>query len=449
MALMNAYLKNKSGAIAVVFAISLSMIIASAGIATDLAVVYNAKNRLSNALDKAALAIGSSTGDTAVLEERAEAFIRANYPEGKIGEISNIDVTISEEEATVDITASARVNTIFMPIFGIDYVDVSSSTQVIRELAGIEAVLVLDVTGSMAGTSIAALKTASTNFINIMFDEVDDINYLKIGVVPYADTINVGRYGEGFDPDGNYYDNAFVDTPTTDEYVSNPSTITYGTGTNDWWGCVVERTAEGEQMTDASTPNWHMYRYPRVCLRSSWSGCTQYATPNYGCGDAKVQPLTNNQSDLLTEINGLPTSGNTYSHLGMVWGWRVVSPTSPFTEGAEYDDPKWSKTVILMTDGDNTIDSVYSTEGRYGTSGVSTNATQENNKLAAVCQDMKDEGIRIYTVTFKSSINATTKSYYRACATSTSMYYDAPSADDLIAVFEKIAHQLSKLHITK
>jgi len=442
------YFKSNKAAISIVFALSLSMIIASAGIATDLALAYNAKNRLMNALDKAALAVGSSSGDEVALQVVMEKFFNANYPSNKFGTPFDLQLTITDGNI-IDVSASVRVNTLFMTIFGKDYIDISGSSQVVRELAGIEAVLVLDVTGSMAGSNISALKTAATNFVNIMFDEISDIEYLKIGIVPYADTINVGRYGIGQNADGSYYNTGFVDNPTTDPYVTPASNIQYGSGTNDWWGCVIERTADGEQMSDASYPNWDMYRYPRICLKSSWYGCYQYATPNYGCNTAKIQPLTNNQSSLLTSINSLPTSGNTYSHLGMVWGWRVISPTFPFTEGVEYDDEKWSKTVILMTDGDNTIDGTYSTEGRTGDTGVSTNSTQENNKLAQVCEDMKANDIRIYTITFQSNINETTRSYYRNCATSTSMYYNAPSSDDLIIVFEKIADQLSKLHISK
>lgn len=448
LSLIKKYCSAKSGAISIVFALSLTVIIASAGIATDLAIAYNAKNRLMGALDKSALAVGSSSGNEEELRGVMEKFFNANYPADTFGTPYNLTLTITNGNI-IDVSASVSVETIFMAIFGKDTMDVSGESQVIRELAGIEAVLVLDVTGSMRGTNIAALKTASTNFINTMFDEISDVEFLKIGIVPYADTINVGRYGIGLNPDGTYYDTGFVDNPATDEYVTPASNIVYGTGTNDWHGCVVERTAEGEQMTDASAPNWHMYRYPYRCVRSSWYGCSEYSTPNYGCGSAEIVPLTNEQATLQNSIDNLPTSGNTYSNLGMVWAWRLISPTFPFMEGVEYDDEKWTKTVILMTDGNNTVDSRYSTEGADGDPGVSDNTAEQNAKLAQVCEDMKANDIRLYTVTFQSNINETTKDIYRQCATSESMYYDAPSDDDLVVVFDKIADQLSKLHVSK
>ncbi|MFH1158632.1 MAG: TadE/TadG family type IV pilus assembly protein [Pseudomonadota bacterium] len=507
---LRGYAWNRSGVAAIVFALSIPMIIASSGIAIDLATAYNAKNRLSSALDKAVLATASSTGTDDELQTRFTNFLLANYPEGKFGTPANITLTISGSVMTA--SASAHVPTMFMSLLGHDYIDVYQETQVVRELAGIEAVLVLDVTGSMAGTNIAALKTASTNFINTMFEKVSDVEYLRIGIVPWSTAVNIGPYGKGFDPDGGSYGAPFVDNPATDPYVTPASDIEYGTGTYDWRGCVLERDASSI-LTDEPSPNWPMYRYPTNhcseynCLEYNCAqyncvayNCTQYnctrynsrgactrwgstcltygttcatygttclvysttschtrgttcvawsGNPNTNCPATPVLPLTNDQAALQSKINALATQGNTYSHLGMVWGWRIVSPDFPFSEAAAYDDRRWSKTVILMTDGDNTINSVYSGEGAPGSPWVSTTVAQQNSKFAQVCANMKAEGIRIYTITFQSGINAETKSFYRNCATNSNMYYDAPSSQSLIDAFQNIADQLSQLHITK
>lgn len=443
--LFRKYITNNSGIVAIVFVMALPMVIAVAGIATDLAVAYNAKARLMGALDNAALAVGSSSGTEAELQERMTNFFNANYPEDKLGSAFNITLTLTDN--TITATASTRVHTLFMSVFGKEYIDISGVTEVVRELAGIEAVLVLDVTGSMSGSNIAALKTASTNFLDIMFSNITDPEWLKIGIVPYADSINVGSYGVGLNPDDSFYDTSFIDTPAVDDYVNPASSITWGVGSDDWQGCVLERP--GQQMTDDDTPNWIMYRYPLMCIRNRWWGCAEWSTPNYSCVTAKLQPLTNVQSTLQNVIDNLPTSGNTYSHLGMVWGWRIISPEYPFSEGEAYEHQDWTKTVILMTDGNNTVDSRYSGEGVTGDAGVSSSVNDENEKLEEVCQNMKAAGVRIYTVTFQSNINETTKDYYRNCSTSTSMYFDAPSDQDLIDIFEDIANQLSRLHVTR
>src|SRR5690606_28408769 len=148
---------------------------------------------------------------------------------------------------------------------------------------------------------------------------------------------------------------------------------------------------------------------------------------------------------LQAAINGLQAVGNTYINVGLVWGWRVISPAFPFTEGAPYDDVDWSKTVILMTDGDNMPYNTYSAYGSYP--GLS--ASDLNSKMSDVCDNMKAESITLYTVTFQSGISNNTKDLFRACASQEEMYFDAPSNQDLIAACENIANQLSQLHIVK
>ena len=155
-------------AVSVVFALCIPLFISAAGIAVDIAQAYNVKTRLADALDKAALAAGSTTGTSQQIQDRVNKFFLANYPESDLGTVYYTSIVVGNDN-TVTVTAYARVDTIFMNILGQDYIDVSTSAKVKRELAGVEVVLVLDVTGSMAGNNIAALKTASTSFLNTMF----------------------------------------------------------------------------------------------------------------------------------------------------------------------------------------------------------------------------------------------------------------------------------------
>jgi Flp pilus assembly protein TadG len=435
------------GAIAIVFALCVPMFIAAAGITVDLAQAYNVKTRLSNALDKAALAAGSTPGDTDYIEQQVNRFLAANYPDNRLGETYDIEVTFGD--GTVSVSASARVPTAFMSIFGHDYVEVHQQSTVRRELAGVEVALVLDVTGSMAGNNITALKTASNNFVNIMFDRISDADYLKIGIVPFSAAVNVGSYGLGKKPDGTDYGTAFVDRPAHDDYVSPASNIQYNSGTTgtstNWRGCVLARDYPLDTTDDAS-PNWDMYRYPRKCSKYNSNGtCKTWSNsdPNSGCTNSRLIPLTNDEDALHASINSLVASGSTYINVGLIWGWRVLSPTFPFEEGTEYDDPDWSKTVVLMTDGNNEPTSTYSA---YGANPGIT-ASDLNDRMLEVCANMKEEGITVYAITFQSGINNATKNLFRQCASDPTKYIDAPSNQDLITAFENIANQLSQLHI--
>ncbi len=437
-------MKGEAGALAITLALCMPLFIAAAGIAVDLSQAYNVKNRLANALDKAALAAGSTSGTEAQIRERAEKFVLANYRDGTIGDVINVTVTLGDN--TVDVSATAKVGTAFMSILGTDYLNVSASSSVRREMAGVEVVLVLDVTGSMAGNNITALKTASLNFIDIMFRRISDVKYLRIGIVPFSQTVNVGPYGLGKDLSGNTYGTAFVSRPSTDDYTSPASNIAYGSGTNDWKGCILERTSP-KDMTDDASPNWEMYRYTKICAQTKNGVCQSYTNnnPNTNCPASMIIPLTNDRTRLDTAINALSAGGNTYIPVGTVWGWRVISPTSPFTEATQYNDPDWTKTVIVMTDGNNEPVSTYSAYGKNS----SMTATQLNTKFSTLCTSMKAKGIRLYTITFQSGISSGTRTIFRECATDETKYFNAPSNADLTTAFSQIANQLSELHIVK
>jgi len=533
------YLRHELGVAAVIFAIMLPVIIASAGMAVDLAVVYNSQNRLANALDKATLAAASSSSlDAADLQTRFLAYFNANYPAGKYGTPGIPTLTVNGN--TMSATVAATVPTSFMSIVGINSLNISAASTVVETLAGVEAVLVLDTTGSMAGNNIAALRTASTDFINIMFSSITDPKYLKIGIVPWSETVNVAPYALGLNPDGSTFETgtSFFTTPliTPDPYEPTAS-IKYGTGDLDWWGCVQEPNAAAIE-EDNSSLMWPMYRYQETtpgtscqkyncvaynceayacetyeckkCSKGSpntTGGCSSGGTcqtagtssngatcgvpgtssngaacktagtssngatchtsgttclawgttptndtdlPNTGCTSVPVLPLTSNQTALLAEINALPTANNTYPDIGMVWGWRLISPGFPFTEGASYTDPTWSKTVIMMTDGNATINTNASGEGFTGyTTGISVTPTDQNTHFDNICTAMKAQGIRIYTITFQSAINATTQQFYQDCATNPSMYFNAPTNADLTTAFQAIATQLGQLHLTQ
>lgn len=435
---------GEAGALAVTVALCMPIFIAAAGMAVDLSQAYNVRNRLANALDKAALAAGSTSGTEAQIRARAEAFVHANYRDNTLGDVTNIHVTLGDN--TVDISATSRVGTSFMSIFGTDYLEVNADTSVRREMAGVEVVLVLDVTGSMAGNNLATLKTASLNFIDIMFKRISDVNYLRIGIVPFSQTVNVGPYGLGKDLKGNNYGTAFVSKPSSDDYTSPASNIAYGTSTNSWKGCITERSSP-KDMTDDASPNWGMYRYPKICSKTKNGVCQSYSNnnPNTSCPASMVIPLTNDRDKLEDSIDGLTAAGGTYIPVGTVWGWRLISPSSPFNEGTAYNDPDWTKTVIVMTDGNNEPSSEYSAYGKNS----SLTATQLNNKFASLCTSMKAKGIRLYTVTFQSGITNSTRTIFRECATDETKYFNAPNNADLTTAFSQIANQLSELHIVK
>ncbi len=67
---------------------------------------------------------------------------------------------------------------------------------VVRAANNLEIALVLDITGSMAGTRISDLKTAATDLVDIVVQDVQDPYYSKVAIVPYSMGVNVGTYAD-------------------------------------------------------------------------------------------------------------------------------------------------------------------------------------------------------------------------------------------------------------
>lgn len=194
--------------------------------------------------------------------------------------------------------------------------------------------------------------------------------------------------------------------------------------------------------------------------------------PNQDC-PAAILPLTNDRTTIEDHMKLLVPHGNTDSANGAIWGVRLLSKDAPFTEGVAYDDPDWSKAIVLMTDGENTVgdDDTHwlSANTSYGYAieqrmGVGVNkptkgatgfqadrmADQIDEKLVRICHRAKQEGILVYTIIFGLD-DADTEKVFKSCATEPKApyYYKAPSAAELEAAFGDIAQDLVKLHVSK
>ncbi len=455
------YWHDKTATIAVLFGIMAPVLIGVAGMSLDYSQAYLVKQRLAQALDAAALAaVASETGEAAIRAKVID-FFEANYPHEKIGVTFDPQVYVSGDQ--VRVTGTAQYNTLFLRVIGIDVIDLGAETTVVREVQGIEVVLVMDNTGSMnTNNNIGALRKAASNFVYIMYgiDLVDgaaadpasldamatrDKSLIKIGMVPYSTSVNVGPYGLGKDPNGDYYGSSFVNNPNGYAYTTN-----YGSN-NGWLGCVLANTYPED--TEDSVGPWDMYRYCRdgdgdaIC-DGYWNNGNYLPRrkPNYICPRTPITPLSSSPTQQKLAIDTMVASGHTYGNYGMTWGYRVLSEEFPFEEGKPWDNEYWRKAIVMMTDGQNTMHPHYSAYGR--TQDHNINAGDLNDRFAEVCDNLKEQGAIIYTVTFYSNVPDSTKDYYRDCATSEDHYHDAPGQNDLVEVFEVISRELSQLHIT-
>ena len=423
----------------------LPVLIGGTGLALDVGESSHVRQRLCSALDASVLAGASSSMDDDEIEDTINEYFDQNYPDDAIGVASDLDVDIDDNEVTASVTADYETR--FMRVLGRETITIACSTTVQRNVKGLEVVMVLDNTGSMGGSNLTSLKTSATNLVNILFDTVNDPEDVRIGLVPYSLSVNVGPFGIGEDLDGDAYGTAFVNNPLGRTYDNTPDTF------DEWDGCVLAN-AYNDDVTDNEGP-WDMMEPGEMSTRRECSGRGRRRTcedvpyfdayRNY-CPEP-VTPLSSVQQTLLDAIDDMSADGYTFGNYGMVWGYRLISPDYPFEEGSDYDDPEWNKAIIMMTDGDNDVGNsgTYSAYGWGSDHGMSD--SDLNDKFEEVCDYAKANDIIIYTITFTSGISEATKDYYRECATDLNHYYDAPTQAELENVFEDIAYALAKLHI--
>ncbi len=509
------YISGLSGAIMVAFALMGPFVVGAAGMALDFSHAYLVQQRLAHAIDAAALAAAASSTDPDVIEAKIREFFETNYPPEKLGATFDPEVTVTDSE--IQVAGHAQYFTFFLTLIGIDDINVDADTTVHRDVRGLEVALVLDNTGSMSdGNKITALRTAATNFVDILFSHTNDPEAVKIGLVPYASGVRVGKYGLGKNPDGTTYRDGtvFVTLPNDVVYTSNHNA---GSG---WYGCVVEHndnnystsatyvaSSKGQLWKNGSSWNGHGWNpastlndpYPSD-VTDDWEGpwdiyqygslvntCTQYkcktywpagaphfgscktyytsgssncqtwsysfsasSQPNQNCPYTNVLPLTSDQDTLHTQINTMTAHGNTLGNVGAIWGYRMLSPDEPFTEGVDWDNEYWHKAVLIMTDGINTRDGTYS--NFWFASKNNLGVSDYDERLLEVCDLLKDKGVAVYTIILGTGgrypePDQATKDIYKACATTEDQYYDAPSNEELIGVFEEISRELSNIYI--
>ncbi|UPT63774.1 MAG: VWA domain-containing protein [Hyphomonadaceae bacterium JAD_PAG50586_4] len=209
--------------------------------------------------------------------------------------------------------------------------------------------------------------------------------------------------------------------------------------------------------------------------------------PNRGC-PTPIVPLTTSRTTVINAIQAMQhwNGGGTNQAEGLAWGWRVLSPTAPFTEGRPYDDEDdpVRKVLVLMTDGENTnltsnsgtgevssngqaLQSDYSAFshlGQWTTSGfrsslpsgfnrnaitsTGTYVSYINSAQESLCTAIKATGIEIYTIQFRDT-NDDNETRLRNCATDEDHFYQAANATELQAAFDAIGSGIGDLRITR
>jgi Mg-chelatase subunit ChlD len=426
-------------------------------------------------------------------------------------------VVLDGEKGEVQAKAHGNMLTSLLKAVGIKQIGFNNQATVRKGKGSVEVALVLDNSGSMGGQPIADLRTAAQNLVSVLFTGYEGTDKVKVGVVPFAAAVNVGPHYKT----AAWMDTAGA-SPVHFENFAEPKTRFELLGQMGvaWGGCVEVRPSPHD-VTDsvpvAGTPaslfvpmfnpdepdpansggasygNNYLADYgdscpvpPRTCLHTNHRGnCTQWSEPpplapaeaqartckyegasigsaqgpNYLCDAKPILPLTTNKASVVSMVQGLIAKGGTNILEGLMWGWRVLSPDEPFTEGRAYNDTENTKYLVLMTDGENWHQAMsnhnkssyhsfgYAVKGRLGTTYTNTAlVNQMNAKTLAACTNAKAAGIQVYTVAFRLD-DAATLAMLASCASGGSYAYKASNGAALTHAFESIGREIAKLRV--
>jgi len=431
-------------------------LIATMGLAVDTGRALLVHSKLLTSADASGLAIGArlSTSD---MNAEARKFVDANFPAGYAGAtVTGVSASANADGSVITVNATATMPTTLLQLVGVNSVDLDVVSEVTRGVAGLELVLALDNTGSMYGQKLAALKTASKDLLDIVFGEDDVADKLYVGIVPFSQSVNIGKSRSG--------------------WLRGQALSDLDWGPTEWAGCVeaqhgftnAQKTATVDT-TDMppSARKLNPYYWPDDA-NNDWKkgngqyNVTWYSGPNLLC-PAEVTPMTSSKSKLTAAVDKMQAVGWTYINLGASWAWRMLSPNWRGEWGGDmnandlpldYNTVGMSKAVVIMTDGDHEISPDwygaygYLSEKRLKTKNKEAAEAEMDSRLKTVCTNMKNNNIIVYTVVF-GTLTQTTEEMMRDCATQPDFYFSSPTAADLKTAFKTIGDSLANLRVSR
>lgn len=505
-AMFSRWRQNAKGNITILMALVVVAVLGLAGIAIDLRFTISQKEKVQYALDSAVLAgaLERQRGaDEAGVKEEVRTYANSLISEAGGGmSCTAIDVTM--DDVSQDITASLQCTqpTFVSQIIGHDELIFGVSSTSTYSIGKVDVAFVFDVSGSMNSYNrLSLLKTAANAAFDVLLPDADAAKdkSIRIAIATYNNAVNAGPYAtaatdqvtlpaDGSNASAQASYNAYNAKRMYDA-ATGKRFFYYQTGNcldggscdrnSNWdWdparryfsdvsverNCVFERTG-GQAFTDAApgslawigmgNPDWNFYANDRskydgwreVAYGGANSNKGAFSNSFAGCENSIPVPLTSNKDVLKAHVNSLTASGGTAGHLGIAWGWYLISPNwdSIWPETSKpwpYDEVNVTKAIILMTDGDFNSQHPSAMKGSF-------------QQAMDLCDAMKasPSKVTIYTVGFQvpDTVQRTGdgRTILEYCATSPAFAYSAADGDQLLTVYRQIAQSIADLRIKK
>ncbi|MEO0485239.1 MAG: TadE/TadG family type IV pilus assembly protein [Pseudomonadota bacterium] len=354
------FAQDTSGA-ALVFGITMFLLIVIVGgLAVDLARMEAQRVKVQQTLDRAVLAAAdldnASDSKVVVRDYFAKAGLSSALVDVQAATRFNGKTVVAETE--VDIA------TMFLRLVGVNSLNIPGSGAAQEQVSDIEISLVVDISGSMdwdnhdgTESKMDTLKTAAATFFDeVAADQSADKGVTMVSIIPYNASVNVGA-----------------------DLLGHFNATEWHTDSH----CV--RFYDDDFTTRAITPTQQIERLGHFA-----DGRNNYNDPSDShiqCDmdtDHEILAFETDILEMKAHINALDPAGATAIDNGMKWAAALLDPavqpivTQMITDEersgliagwpTNYGTPNSMKVVVLMTDGENTVQSdlksaVKSTDG--------------------------------------------------------------------------------------
>jgi Flp pilus assembly protein TadG len=403
LALLSRFRRDESGSFTIFALFFFLMMVLIGGMAVDLMRFETRRVHLQNTLDAATLAATNLRQqiDSEVLvrdfmakQGYDPALVRVDNQESRVGgdPTDPRTGTLVSRRLTADYDLS--VNTFFMHM--IDYPTLSTTTGsgAFERVQNVEISLVVDISGSMAGSRLTALKDSAKNFVDAVIDDTATEYVTSLSIIPYNHNVVV--------PDSlldRLNTTGTIEIPVSQRARPSsslppyPGALTEYPRTSTMSKCV--RFSNDQLITNnlqehlayEDNPNWAQLRAitPTTELdrMAYYDPDTKSAGPggafdrpadssNRRCDPSRspLLPFGTNTTALKNYIDTLTADGWTAIDNGTKWGVALLDPAMrpvinsmvddnilPETvrgRPGNYDPVNTMKVVVLMTDGANT-----------------------------------------------------------------------------------------------
>jgi Flp pilus assembly protein TadG len=185
---------NERGAFAVIFALVLIVLLGFAALGIEAGRWYLVRAELAKGVDAGALAAAKNISNpfvdpVVIAREFGEENFRAGYidtPASGTGQVRFSAQMLAENRVSVrgDVDATAQL----ARLFGVNTIPVSVTG--VAQRREVEIMLILDRSGSMAGTKMTDLKRAANSFLDFFVEtQAED----RVGLISFATTVTLDR----------------------------------------------------------------------------------------------------------------------------------------------------------------------------------------------------------------------------------------------------------------